>query len=169
MRKLLGFTGLLAVLLLALMASPVSAGSPVLTVATGSYTLLGGHGANRTQSFTVQQASDGTVSGQVQLNTFGGTIITGTVNCFTRDGNQAIVGGTFTKFSGNPAEVGTSFAFAIQDNPDISTFIYFDLPDPYSPGCDQLLGFANEQNLNSLLEDQGVSITKGNIFIAPTS
>jgi hypothetical protein len=167
MRKLLGFTGLLAVLLLALMASPVSAGSPVLTVATGSYTLLGGHGANRTQSFTVQQSSDGTVMGQLQLNTFGGNIITGTVNCFTREGNQAIVGGTFTEFSQDPSQVGTSFAFAIQDNPDVSTFVYFQLPDPYAPGCDQLLGYTQEQDLNSLLQDQGVPISKGNILIAP--
>jgi hypothetical protein len=167
MRKLVGFSGLFAALLLALMASPVSAGSPARTVATGSYTLRAGYGANRTQSFTVQQASDGTVSGQLALNTFGGAIIHGTVNCFTREGNQAIVGGTFTKFTADPSQVGTSFAFAIQDNPDIATFVYFQLPDPYSPGCDQLLGYTQEPDITSLLNDQGVPITTGNILINP--
>jgi hypothetical protein len=166
MRKLLALTGLLAVLLLALMASPVSAGSSPLTVATGSYTLRGGHGANRTQSFTVQQASNGTVSGQVALNTFGGAVIHGDVTCFTREGNQAIVGGTFTKFSTDPTEVGAPFAFAIQDNPDISTFVYFGLDPSLSP-CDQLVAFAGEPDLGSLLNDQGVPITTGNILIHP--
>lgn len=167
MRKQLGFTGLLAVFLLALTASAANAGPPALTVATGSYTLRGGHGANRTQSFTVQQSSDGTVRGQVQLNTFGGTLIHGDVTCFTREGNQAIVGGTFTKFTGNTAEVGAPFAFAIQDGPDISTFVNFGFAPGVNP-CDDLVAFTGEADLGSLLNDQGVPITTGNILIAPT-
>src|SRR6476646_9455713 len=114
MRRLLGFTGLLGVLVLALAASPVSAGSPALTVATGSFTFVGGHGANRTEAFTVQESSDGTTRGQVQLISFSGNVIHGNINCFTREGNQAIVGGTFTSFSGDPQFIGVPFAFAIQ-------------------------------------------------------
>lgn len=167
MRKFLSCAGLIAVFS-ALAASPASAGSPAVTVASGSYTLIGGHGANRTQSFTVQQSSDGTVRGQVQLNTFGGNIIHGDVTCFTRAGNRAIVGGTFTKFTGNPGAVGSPFAFAIQDNPDVSTFVYFGL-DPSLSACDQLVAFTGEPDLGSLLNDQGVPVTTGNILLAPTS
>jgi hypothetical protein len=169
MRKLLVFTGLLAVSVFALTAAPVSAGSAPLTVATGSYAIVGGHGSNRTQSFTVQQSSDGTVMGQLQLNTFGGNIIHGDVNCFMRDENQAIVGGTFTKFTGNSSQVGLPFAFAIQDNPDVSTFVFYGGFDPNSSAsaCDQLLGTFSPPYLSigALLNDYGVPVTTGNILI----
>jgi hypothetical protein len=166
MRKSIGFSGLLAVFVLASTALPASAGSSPLTVATGAFTIVGGHGVNRTQTFTVQQSADGTIRGQVQLISFSGGIVHGDVNCFTRDGNQAIVGGTFTKFTGNPAAVGTPFAFAIQDNPDISTFIYYGFDSGTNP-CDNLVAFAGEPDLASLLNDQGYPVTTGNIKIQP--
>ena len=166
MHKLLSLAALLAMVVLAVAALPASAGSSPLTVATGAFTIVGGHGVNRTQAFTVQQSSDGTVSGQVQLISFSGAIVHGDVSCFTREGNQAIVGGTFTKFTGNPAAVGTSFAFAIQDNPDVSTFIYFGF-DPGTNPCENLVAFAGEPDLASLLNDQGYPVTTGNIKIQP--
>jgi hypothetical protein len=166
MHKLLSLAALLAMVVLALTALPASAGSSPLTVATGAFTIVGGHGVNRTQAFTVQQSSDGTVSGQAQLISFSGAIVHGDVNCFTRDGNQAIVGGTFTKFTGNPSAVGTPFAFAIQDNPDLSTFINYGF-DPGTNPCENLVAFAGEPDLASLLNDQGYPVTTGNIKIQP--
>jgi hypothetical protein len=169
MHKLLSLAALLAMVVLALAALPASAGSSPLTVATGAFTIVGGHGVNRTQAFTVQQSSDGTVSGQVQLISFSGAIVHGDVSCFTREGNQAIVGGTFTKFTGNSSQVGLPFAFAIQDNPDVSTFVFYGGFDPNSSAsaCDQLLGTFSPPYLSigALLNDYGVPVTTGNILI----
>ena len=174
MRKVLGFTGLLAVFVFALTASPVSAGSSPLTVATGSFTLhasdFGGpNGANRTVAFSVQQRSDGTVTGQLQSRSFGGNVSHGNINCFVRDGNKAIVGGVFTAFSQDPTLVGAEFAFAIQDNPDVSTFIFFGVFDPSVSACDQFLGSFDppEPDIGSVLNDFGLPITTGNIRIGP--
>jgi hypothetical protein len=174
MRKLLGVTGLFAAFVLALTVSPVNAGSPAPTVASGTFTLVGHqiglpNGVNRTEAFTVQQSVDGAVSGQVQLIPFSGAVFHGHVNCFTREGNQAIVGGTITMFQGNEVFVGTPFAFAIQDNPDLTTFISFGF-DPFPPGtnvCDNYVASQGEPDLGSLLNDQGLLITTGNIMIHP--
>ena len=169
MRQLLALTGLLAVFVLALTASPVSAGSPALTVASGAFTLHGPdfglpNGTNRSSAFTVQQSSDGTVRGQLALVSFSGTKIHGDVNCFAQEGNRAIVGGTITLDTQFPEFVGTPFAIAIQDNPDVSTFLYFDVDFGASP-CTGLLPAVGEPDLGSLLNDQGYSISTGNIMI----
>ena len=169
MRQLLTLTGLIAVLVLALTASPVNAGPTPLTLASGSFTLRGPDfglpsGTNRPFAFTVKEASDGSVSGQVALVSFSGSKIHGNVNCFAQEGNQAIVGGTFTLDTLSPEFVGTPFAFAIQDNPDVSTFLYFDLDFGASP-CTGLLPALGYQDLGSFLSDQGLPITSGNIMI----
>ena len=160
-------TGLLAAFVLAMAASPISAVSSPQTVASGTFTLRGDHGSNRAFAFTVQQSSDGTVRGQAQLRSFSGNVIHGNVTCFTQEGNQAIVGGTITFFSQAPEFVGTPFAFAIQDNPDVSTFLYFDLDFGASP-CTGLVPALGEPDLGSLLNDQGLPISTGNIMIHPT-
>ena len=163
MRRLF-LTGLLAVFVLAMAASPIGAVSSP-TVATGSFTLRGGGGANRTFAFTVQQASDGTYRGQVQLRTFGGSLFRGDINCFAQEGNQAIAGGTITAFPDFPEFIGTPFGFAIQDNPDVSTFVYFDADFGSGSPCAGLLTATGEPDLGSLLENQGVPISTGNILI----
>jgi len=165
MRRLF-LTCLLAVFVLAMAASPIGAVSSP-TVATGTFTLRGDRGSGdvRTYAFTVQQSSDGTFRGQVQLRTFSGILIRGDVTCFTQEGNQAIVGGTITAFAGFPEFIGTPFGFAIQDNPDVSTFFYYDADFGSGTPCAGLLGAAGEPDLGSLLENQGVPITTGNILI----
>ena len=155
---------LLAVFVLAMAASPISAVSSPRTVATGSFTLRGDRGENRAFAFTVQQSSDGTVTGQVQVRTFGGNLIHGAVNCFAQDGNQAIVGGTITAFPQAPELIGAPLAFAIQDNPDVSTFVYADEDFGESP-CTGLLQVTGEPDLDSLLDNQGIAVTTGNILI----
>jgi hypothetical protein len=174
MRKSLVFTGLLAVFVLALTASPVSAGSRALTVASGSFTIVGSTfglplGTNRSFAFTVSKSSQGAITGQVALVSFSGAKFHGQVSCFTREGNQAIVGGTITFFTGNTEFVGTPFAFAIQDDPDVATFVVFGVFDSSASPCEELLPSQGEPDLGSLLNDDGFPVTTGNIMIAPTS
>jgi hypothetical protein len=171
MRKLLGLTGLLAVSVLALTVSPVSAGPPPLTVASGSFTLhardFGGpNGVNRTVAFSVHQSSDGTVTGQLDARYFSGVVTHGNLNCFVREGNQAIVGGIVTTAT-DPSAVGSTFAFAIQDDPDVSTLVFFGFNPPPASPCEELLPGAGEPDLPSLLADNGFPITTGNIMIRP--
>jgi hypothetical protein len=175
MRKSIGFTGLVAVFVLALTALPASAGSPAATLATGSFTLhasqFGGpNGDNRTEAFTVQQSSDGTVRGQLSSRSFSGNISHGNITCFIQEGNQAIVGGVYTAFSQDPTVVGTNFAFAIQDNPDVATFVYFGFDNPGDNPCEDLIPASGFDNLADFLNpDTGVGgfITQGNIKIGP--
>jgi hypothetical protein len=170
MRKGLAFSGLLAVFVLALTATPVSAAPPV-TVASGSFTLhasaFGGpNGVNRTFAFSVQQASDGTVSGQMQGRFFSGDVVHGNLNCLVREGNQAIVGGVATT-SNDPTAVGTNFAFAIQDGPDVSSLVFTGIDSPPANPCEDLLPAVGEPDLPSFLADNGLPIATGNITIGP--
>jgi hypothetical protein len=167
MRKLLALAALTAVAVLVGMASPAGAGSSEGTLASGSFTILGPAfglpaGSNRTFAFSVNQISDGTVTGQMQVRSFNTAILHGTVNCFVQAGNQAIVGGIVTADSLFSGAVGTAFGFAIQDNPDVSTFLLFG----YSPpACDNFLAGFGEPDLPSVLIDDGIPITTGNITI----
>ena len=156
---------------LALTASPVSAGSPPLTVASGSFTLhasdFGGpNGVNRTFAFSVKQAADGTVTGEMQGRFFGGTVVHGNLTCFERDNNQAIVGGVVVT-SNDPTAVATNFAFAIQDNPDVSTLVFTGFDSPPANPCEDILPALPEPDLPSFLADYGLPITTGNISIRP--
>ncbi|HEV8103009.1 MAG TPA: hypothetical protein VGP69_04645 [Gaiellaceae bacterium] len=164
MWKLLALTGLAAVVVLGLMAASTGAASPV-TVASGSFTLHGSDGSNRTIAFSVQQSSDGTVTGQATARSFSGDNNHSDVTCLIREGNQAIVGGIITT-STNPSNVGIQFAFAIQDNPDISTLAFFGYDSPPANPCEDLISLSGE-DLPSLLADFGFPITTGNIRISP--
>jgi hypothetical protein len=118
---------------------PIAAGSSGITLASGSFTLHGPqfglpNGINRTFSFTVQQLPDGTIRGQAQVHTFAGNLVHVDVNCFALEGNQAIIGGTTTFDSQVPELVGSGAAFAIQDNPDVSTFFFGPRRDMRKPG-----------------------------------
>ena len=166
MRKLLASTGLVAVLVLGLMAANTGAAS-LAAVASGSVTILGPevgapNGINRTFAFSANEASNGTVTGQMALRTFSGNIATGNLNCMTIEGNQAILGGVYTKFSQDPTQVGTTFAFAIQDNPDMTTFVNF--PFSSTP-CQDFLPNLGYADIDAALADQGIPISTGNIII----
>jgi hypothetical protein len=62
--------------------------------------------------------------------------------------------------------VGIQFAFAIQDNPDISTLAFFGYDSPPANPCEDLISLSGE-DLPSLLADFGFPITTGNIRISP--
>jgi hypothetical protein len=165
MRKLLTLTGLAAVVL-GVMAANTGAAS-LTTVASGSFTILGPevgapNGINRTFSFSAKEASDGTVTGQMALRTFSANLAHGTITCMTVEGNQAILGGTYTRFSQDPTQVGNTFAFAIQSNPDMATFVNF--PFGATP-CQDFLTVNNYANIQAVLDDQGFSIPRGSINI----
>jgi hypothetical protein len=169
MRRCLLVLAVVAALAAVLIVQPVGAGSSGVTLASGSFTLLGPdfglpNGTNRTYAFTVNQSSDGTVTGQVQLVAFSSAKVHGDVNCFVLEGNQAIVGGTITFDPQLPEFLGTPFAFAIQDNPDVSTFMFFNLDFGASP-CEGLLPAIGEPDLPTLLADRGLPIATGNIMI----
>jgi hypothetical protein len=166
MRKLVAFTGLVAVVVLGLMAANTGAAS-LAAVASGSFTILGPqvggpNGVNRTFSFSANEASNGTVTGQMALRTFSGNIAQGNLNCMTIEGNQAVVGGVYTKFSQDPTQVGATFAFAIQDNPDMATFVNF----PFgSTPCQDFLSDNSYADIGAALADQGFPVGTGNIII----
>lgn len=95
--------------------APAFAKGGVLASATGS-----GHittTARRTFTFTAQQKSDGSVSGQFQLVIHGETQlkIHAEVVCMSVDGNRAWVGGV-VKSASNPDWVGLESAWAVEDN-----------------------------------------------------
>jgi hypothetical protein len=112
-----------AALAAVLFVPSAAAGSSGVTVASGSFTLVGSNGEHRTFAFTVTELSDRSVTGEAQLITFSGFAVHIAVNCFTLVGNQAIIGGTVTESPQFPGGVGFSSAFAIQDDPDIATAV----------------------------------------------
>jgi hypothetical protein len=168
MRKLMTLTGLAAVVVLGLMAANTGAAS-LAAIASGSVTILGPqvgapNGDNRTFSFSANEASDGTVTGQMALRTFSGNIAHGNLTCMTIENNQAIIGGVYTKFSQDPTQVGVTFAFAIQDNPDMATFVNF--PFSSTP-CQDFLPDLGYASIGAALADpnQSLPIRGGNITI----
>jgi hypothetical protein len=144
------------------------AGSSGVTVASGSFTLLGSNGEHRTFAFTVTELSDGTVKGEAQLITFSGFAIHIAINCFTQVGNQAIIGGTVTESPQAPDRVGFSTAFAIQDNPDIATLVLTQPPGVLTCAnyVDLMGAFFGEPDLTAILSGEfAVPISTGNIMI----
>lgn len=165
MRRIILILGCAAALV-GVWVTPASAGSSGPTLATGSFTLVGARsdepGIHRTFSFVVTQQPGGDIKGQAQWITFAGDVVHIDLNCFTREGNQAVVGGTITS-STNPDLVGVSGAFAIQDNPDIISLV--SLSDEVAVTCENLLEFDNEPDITGLLNDIGVAIEQGNVVI----
>jgi len=152
----------IALTLAAVLAAPVSAGSSGV-LAAGSFTLVFGHdsGSHRTFSFVVTEGPGGTVAGQAQWILRGGEVVHININCFTRVGNQAIVGGT-----GSTPDVNSA-AWAIQDNPDIIGFVAF-TDDPDNPeNCDTLLPNDGFATIGEELDAYGVPIVQGNVAMRP--
>jgi hypothetical protein len=143
-------------------ASGVAASNGNVASATGAgqLNLPGGF---RNFSFTARKASDGTVSGQAQLdNRAQGVREHIAIDCLVVSGNQAWVGGTVTDSTSTTQPVGTVGVFYAQDNgeganapPDrISLFTSF------SPVLTCTNGFAQSYTLATALP-----IDEGNIQI----
>lgn len=124
--------------------APSFAKGGVLASVTGS-----GHittSANRTFTFSAQQKSDGTVSGQFNLVIHGDpqTKIHAEVVCMSVDGNRAWVGGV-VKSASNPDWVGLETAWAVEDNgqgspsPDLISLMYVPFAGAAQPNCDDKL------------------------------
>lgn len=75
------------------------------------------------------------------------------LNCFDRQGSQALVGGIVTR-SSDPAQVGVSAAFAIQDGPDAISFFLNNGPGGVPPvTCANLLEQTGAPTISALLSD----------------
>ena len=101
-----------------LVAAPILAqGNGVVHSATGGGS-IGIGDALRTFGFNAVQRSDGTATGQMQIQArqFGNTIHI-EVNCLNVVGNVALISGTITQHT-DPAEVGTTAGLAVEDNGD---------------------------------------------------
>jgi hypothetical protein len=163
------FTGLAAVVVVLGLTAANAGAASLAAVASGSVTVLGPqvgapNGVNRTFSFSAKEASDGTVTGQMALRTFSGNIAHGNLNCMTIENNQAIVGGVYTQFSQDPTQVGNTFAFAIQANPTMATFVNY--PFSSTP-CQDFLPDLGYGSIGDALADpnQSLPISTGNITI----
>jgi hypothetical protein len=149
----------LGLMLAPILAAPVSAGSSGVTLATGSFTLVRDQGSHRTFSFVVDERPGGEITGEAQWILFGGAVVHIDVNCFTRVGNQAIVGGTSTDLGGITA------AFAIQDDPDIIGLVLYSDDVDFVVNCDNMLEVSGEPDITGELNDFGVQINQGNVMI----
>ena len=115
-RRLLLFAALPLVGLVAHSASATS--NPVVASATGSGHMVRPDGTFRSFSFAASKRADGTVTGQVQLNSRGFDVFVHIdVDCLRVDGNKAFMSGRIT-FTSNPEEgvVGELNRWAVQDN-----------------------------------------------------
>jgi hypothetical protein len=118
-----------------------STDSNAVIALAGAYTadvsFLGITNDKRLFSFDVVQHGNAGVVGQVEAhNPVTATDNQITVTCLIVHGNQAIVGGTITQ-STNPALVGITVAFAVQDDPDQISFISTNLDQSIT--CDNVL------------------------------
>ena len=150
------------------LASTSSLGAGV-TLASGSFTLLGPefglpNGTNRTFAFTVKESSDGTITGQAEVNSFAPLLTHIAINCFQVVGNEAIIGGVTTQ-SSDPDLLGVNRVFAVEDNPDVATFVFNASEGEPPLTCANLGDILGEPDLATLLTDFGLPIVTGNIMI----
>lgn len=113
-------TSLAAMLALGMMATPsaLAAGNSVTSSATGSGHMVRPDGTFRSFSFAAHESEDGTVTGQMQLNSRGFDVFVHiAIDCLRVDGNVAYMSGRIT-YSSNPAEgvVGELNRWSVQDN-----------------------------------------------------
>jgi hypothetical protein len=129
---------LAALPLAALFAQPApGASNPVIASATGSGHMVRPDGSFRSFSFAATKSADGTVTGEVQLNSRGFDVFVHiNVDCLRVDGNTAYMSGRIT-FVSNPEEgfVGELNRWAVQDNgegPDAPPDLVSSIPE--NPG-----------------------------------
>jgi hypothetical protein len=137
-------TRLLLVLVLAalpvaaLVAQPAPAApNPVVASATGSGHMVRPDGTFRSFSFAATERADGTVTGQVQLNSRGFDVFVHIdVDCLRVEGNTAYMSGRLTHVS-DPEQgfIGELNRWAVQDNgegPDAPPDLVSSIPE--NPG-----------------------------------
>lgn len=98
--------------------SALAAANSVTSSATGSGHMVRPDGTFRSFSFSAQASADGTVTGQMQLNSRGFDVFVHiAIDCLRVDGNVAYMSGRIT-YSSNPAEgvVGELNRWSVQDN-----------------------------------------------------
>ena len=98
--------------------SAPAAPNPVVGSATGSGHMVRPDGTFRSFSFSARSYADGTVNGQLQLNSRGFDVFVHIrIDCLRLDGNTAYMSGLITKTS-NPAEgeIGELNRVIVRDN-----------------------------------------------------
>jgi hypothetical protein len=98
--------------------SAPAAPNPVVGSTTGSGHMVRPDGTFRSFSFSARRYADGTVNGQLQLNSRGFDVFVHiTIDCLRLDGNTAYMSGLITQTS-NPAEgeVGELNRVIVRDN-----------------------------------------------------
>jgi hypothetical protein len=119
MRKYLLGLPFLALALAAVMAPGApAAGDPVVASATGSGHMVRPDGTFRSFSFSARKYADGTVNGELQLNSRGFDVFVHIkINCLRLDGNTAYMSGLITHSSNSEEGVaGELNRWAVQDN-----------------------------------------------------
>ena len=118
-------------------------------------------GTFRSFSFSARKYADGTVDGELQLNSRGFDVFVHIkIDCLRVVGNDAFMSGTITN-SNNPLFEGRSVIFNVEDNGEGAN----SLPDRIS-----LVGIAPagvQINCNSNIVLQTVPIEEGNIQVKP--
>jgi hypothetical protein len=124
--------------LVALLAQPAPATpNPVVASATGSGHMVRPDGTFRSFSFSATKRADGTVTGEVQLNSRSFDVFVHiSVDCLRVDGNTAYMSGRITHVS-DPEQgfVGELNRWAVQDNgegPDAPPDLVSSIPE--NPG-----------------------------------
>lgn len=89
------------------------------------------------------------------------------LNCFIRQGNQAILGGVITQ-SSDPAAVGLGVAFAVQDGPDAISFFLNNGPG-FIPQltCANLLEQTGEPTITSFLTNWSPPLAQQWVSLGP--
>lgn len=98
--------------------SAPAASDSVVGSATGSGHMVRPDGTYRSFSFSARKYADGTVNGQLQLNSRGFDVFVHiTINCLRLDGNTAYMSGLI-KYTSNPAEgeIGELNRVIVRDN-----------------------------------------------------
>ena len=151
-RSLRRLTLLLALVgALLVVAAPASASDITSNSAAGflqSTTPAG----TRSFAFAVHSGGGGVAGTAFVNNPNTGLTFTLSLRCFSRQGNEAIIGGVVTA-ANNPTILGWSYVFGIEDNPDIVTFTLTDGDTSPTLTCDNALSAAGEPTLDSFVHD----------------
>ncbi len=146
--------------------SPAGAERDVSSVATG-FALSSTPQGTRSFAFGVMQTFGGRVEGAAFVNNPNtGLTYELSLQCFMRQGNEAIIGGIVTA-ANNPAILGSSFIFGVEDDPDIITFTLTN--GDVSLTCDNALTLTEEPTLDSFVHDFAVpSVIQERVAMSPS-
>jgi hypothetical protein len=144
---------LLAILALGVFVLVVPTAAP----AAGSVTTAHGFAfsmtpaGTRTFAFAVSHTPQGATSGFAFVNNPNtGLTFSLWLNCLIRQDNEAIVGGVVTT-ANNPAILGWSYVFGIEDNPDVITFTLTNGDSTLT--CANALDATGEPTISSFVDD----------------